>query len=220
MPRVLHTFHSTSELFDRYYREVDQRQIESFNRNLAGEFRERLEQLDWLLERIRQLELQGETILSRSQRISEAHLDRIEREGLDWEKEPMPPGAKLTAEEGRAWLDIEFEMKLLTESFYYIAGRARAIARHREEPLPGLRTFEAEGVRNVRNHLIEHPEGSPSRVFLLSWAWGGPQGPVIKAIRHVGQQDVFPDPGLYRNAAQFRDRLEALLRATLHTYGV
>jgi hypothetical protein len=99
------------------------------------------------------------------------------------------------------------ELKILTEGFYYCAARARAIARNSRAPLPGLGSFECTGVRDVRNKLLEHPEGSDSGVLVVSFGRGGTDGPVIKPLRQLSQVNVFPDAGLFRNAEQFRVNL-------------
>jgi len=80
--------------------------------------------------------------------------------------------------------------------------------------MPKLKTFEAAGVWNVRNHLIEHPEGRASRVLSRSFSFGGAHGPVVKAIRETAET-AHPDAGLYANAQEFADNLEATLASAL-----
>lgn len=104
------------------------------------------------------------------------------------------------------------EIRALTEAFYYFAARLRYILR--SEHLPGL-SIEAVGVRNVRNHLIEHSEKKPSRVTAQSFEYGGPKGPVIKGSRPAATPDVFPDAGLYLNAEELRVELERVLSAVV-----
>ena len=106
-------------------------------------------------------------------------------------------------------------MKLLAEAFYYFAGRVRTILRNTQAPLPGLACFECDGVRNTRNKLLEHAEGKDSQVSIQSFGWGGSRGPVIKALRYGGQENVFPDRGLYENAEEFRVNLERCIRAAI-----
>ena len=53
-----------------------------------------------------------------------------------------------------------FEMETLVEAFYYFAFRLRQVI----QQLPDLNNFECKGVRNVRNKLLEHPEGADSGV--------------------------------------------------------
>jgi hypothetical protein len=183
------------------------------------EFRERLQQLDWLFERVQEIQHRHDEAFENMKTIMNAHFERIKREGLSVEQVPIPEAAKASPERASEIKQEAFEMKMFAESFYYFAGRARALARSKEEPLPGLRSFEAEGVRNVRNHLIEHPEGASSRVFIASWGTGS-GGPVMKAARYEGQEDVFPDAGFFANAVEFRERLNALLVLQLRAYGL
>lgn len=95
--------------------------------------------------------------------------------------------------------EVAAELELQTECFYWITGRARSVIRL----MPGLEGFEAVGVRNVRNKLIEHPEKSDSGVTVASFGWCGPAGPVLKALRPDHQRDIFPDAGLFKNAEEF-----------------
>jgi hypothetical protein len=106
----------------------------------------------------------------------------------------------------------ETEIRVLNEAFYYCAGRARTVLR---DAFPGLGTFEVEGVRNVRNQLLEHPEGKNSTVIENGSSFGFDCGPVIKGVRRVDKVDVFPDKGLYINAQEFATNLEAKLKQLL-----
>ena len=105
-------------------------------------------------------------------------------------------------------------MELFTESFYFVAWRIYSIFKHkRTNTLPYLNTFEAKGVRDVRNKLIQHPEGG--QIFTQSFMCGGDEGPVLKNARPAGQQYKISDKGLWLNAKEFRDNLEKLLRKAL-----
>lgn len=212
-------FDEVITLYDEYYRLLDRQQEPAFIRDLASEVRERLQQMTWIVRRARELEAIADAAFARSKSAFVAHVERLKAEGLDYEKVPAPDEMKLTTADYRAHSDATFELKLLTESFYYVAGRARSLLRHKRTPVPGLESFECVGVRNVRNKLLEHPEGSDSQVFIQSWAWGNPRGPVLKAVRYGGQEEVFPDAGLYANAEQFRDNLASALRRTLAARG-
>lgn len=112
---------------------------------------------------------------------------------------------------------VYLELRTLTEAFYWVASRTRAVLR--SGALPGLESFECVGVRNVRNKLLEHPEGRDSKVFTASFAFGGVNGPHIKAARRVGQEEVFPDAGLYPNAQAFQEEFERLLRVCMEKPG-
>ena len=207
-------FDDTIDLFDRYYRAADQAQLAGFNRDLGCEVRERLEQLRWLEDEIRSLHRQAQAIFQRVADAMDAHAERLNREGLSHEEQPAPAEVKMTPEEIEQDRSVGLRLKLFTESFYYIAFRVQSILRHKEEPLPGLRSFKCPGVRDVRNHLLEHPDGRDSRVFLQSLSCGGPNGPALKTVRPRGQENVHRDAGLFPNAEEFRRNLERLLRAS------
>ena len=106
----------------------------------------------------------------------------------------------------------EIEIRVLTEAFYYCAGRARTVLR---DVYPGLGTFEAEGVRDVRNQLLEHPEGKNSTVIENGTSFGFDCGPVIKGVRRADKVHIFPDKGLYINAQEFAANLETKLKAVV-----
>lgn len=106
------------------------------------------------------------------------------------------------------------ELRLFTEAFYFFAGRLRELFGHKGNPFPGLRSFEAPGVRDVRNHLIQHPEGKHSQAFLWSLGYGGPGGPYIK-FGSPGPSRKFRVRGLYTNAEEFRKNLELALLAAV-----
>jgi hypothetical protein len=159
-------------------------------RELAVELSERLEQLSFILPRVRELE---------------SEIPALQHE---------PVAGELyveSADERRAHV----ELRVLTESFYYFAARVRSIARNTDHPLPGLGSFECRGVRDVRNQLLEHPEGGASGILMVSFGRGGSQGPVIKPLRPVGREHVFPDGGLFANASEFSNALNALLQKAL-----
>lgn len=206
-------FAGTLEAFDNYYRAADAGNLPGFNRDLGCEVRERLQQLDYIVEKVRVLEELERRTFSRHQQALKDHVANLKSKGIAFESVPAPADTKITSEEAQMAVRASFEMKLLTESFYYLAGRVRTIVRNPGKPLPGLDSFECEGVRNVRNKLLEHAEGSDSQVSIQSFGSGGPNGPVLKALRYAGQEQVFPDRGLYMNAEEFRENLEKALRA-------
>jgi hypothetical protein len=104
------------------------------------------------------------------------------------------------------------EIRVLNEAFYYCAGRARTVLR---DAFPGLGNFEADGVRDVRNQLLEHPEGKKSTVIENGSSFGFDCGPVIKGVRRVDKVHIFPDKGLYINAQEFATNLEVKLKQLL-----
>ena len=213
-------FESTVALFDDYYRHLDSKAVPGFNRDLGCEVRKRLQQLDYMVERVRELEKIAHQALKRSGDAGVAHYEGLKNRGIPYDSVPLPSNTKITKEEVDTHQKAEFEMELLTEAFYYFAGRVRVILRNKQAGLAGLTLFECDGVRNVRNKLLEHAEGKDSRVSIQSFGWGSAHGPVLKAARYGGEEHIFPDGGLYKNAEEFRINLEQLLRAKLYGPGV
>jgi hypothetical protein len=139
----------------------------------------------------------------------------LESEGLDWSSDKHPI-RQMTPAEGAQLQTATFEARVFTECFYYLAGRVRTILRLRTNPIPGLSSFEAMGVRNVRNGLLEHAgQGARNPITVPSFAFGGPNGPVVKAIRPAHQVGIADDIGLYANADEMRKALEFRLRREL-----
>jgi len=205
-------FTDTISLFDTYYVKLDKSQVPGFNKNLGREVRERFQQLSFLVNGVRtrqaeDLELNNRWLaLCRGRSIDFSTLDRTK----------LPPDLAEIAKIVERSEGLVFEMKLFTESFYYLAGRLRTLLRHKSRPLPGLETFECRGVRDVRNKLLEHAEGTDSQISIRSWGFSRESGPVLKAVRYDHQQHVFPDSGLFTNANEIKVNLDTLLRAQLN----
>ncbi len=191
-------------------------------KDLATEFSERLRQLDYVIGRVRTLEPIALGPFFNYRRRLFAHAEGLKRRAQSVDSEPMPrelwPSDLSHLGLGRADFDAaskaQFDLKLLTESFYYLAGRIRTITKAKKH-LPGLSAFEGQGVRDVRNKLLEHVEGPDSQVWVQSFSMGGEGGPVLKASRPTHLRDVFPDRGLYVNAREFAEELEQVLQARL-----
>jgi hypothetical protein len=98
---------------------------------------------------------------------------------------------------------LRFGMRLGAEAFYYFAFRIRKILRNAEFPFPGFAKFEASGVRDVRNHLIEHPEGGASRVMNQTWSWTPETGIALKTGRQEWEPKSFIDKGFRANVVEF-----------------
>lgn len=114
-----------------------------------------------------------------------------------------------------AWQSVTAdELRVLLEAYYYSAHRIRDIVRDNRDDLPGLSSFEATGVRNVRNHLIEHPT-KRSGILVFSFKCGGAVGPQLKPLRWSLDGEGTHDEGLHKNTAEFLSSLAAVLSRAL-----
>jgi len=164
----------------------------SFNAGLVGEAGARLEQLDIVLTKI---------------------------QVLDQERVRYVTRENTAPTDGKFLRSNACEVRMFAEAFYYFAGRLRSILKHKDKSCPFLSSFECPGVRDVRNLLIEHPEGQNSRAFTWSWTVGGPNGPVLKVHREADEQLAPGDRGLNVNAQELCDNLDAKLEDALHRLG-
>ncbi len=208
-------FNGTIELLDCYYKKHSALGTENFSPDLGTEIRERLEQMSHIVSKVKSLENIATESHRRFDASMKAHLENLKQRGVSFEDDPHVSFEPMTNEEMQRERQALFEMTLLTEAFYYFAGRVRTILKNTKFPMPGLTKFECVGVRDTRNKLLEHAEGNDSQVFTRSFGCGGVQGPVIKAIRLSTQTDIFPDAGLYVNAEEFRVNLERLLQKAI-----
>jgi diadenosine tetraphosphatase ApaH/serine/threonine PP2A family protein phosphatase len=197
-------FKSVIKKFDEYLNKMEAENPVGFNSDLWTEANKRLEQLQWLYNHIFRKH-------SRLMDLNWRENRRIERLRKDLQLTSGSITLQRSAE-SRKIDRLMFEIEMFTESFYYLAARMRTLLGH--GPLPGLRSFECEGARNVRNKLLEHPERE-SQVFSQSFRVGGEEGPTLKTNRAPGQETVFPDAGLWTNAAEIKNNLEKLLDRVL-----
>ena len=159
----------------------------------GGEAQHRLHQLDWLCQRIGKLEARGVELIH----------DITSEEG---------PSAGYVKDnpallESRA---NSFEMETMVEAFYYFAFRLRQVIRQ----LPDLSNFECEGVRNVWNKLLEHPEGRDSGVIHGAFGYGDTEtGPVLKMLRFPLKNTLWQDAGLWINAKELAQNLTEKINA-------
>jgi hypothetical protein len=179
-------FDNSPRLFEEYCRYQRERADLEFNENRAEEVGKRLVQLNRLLGTIAALD-------SESRQLN-AHITQYARH----EEGPEPTPAMF-----HRMSEIGFDIEMLAEAFYYLAFRLRDVVKL----LPGLKKYEAIGVRDVRNHLIAHPKVAVSNSF----AHGSSNGPVLKAIRSDEHKGMPVDRGLYVNAVEMRDELERRL---------
>lgn len=197
-------FDSTLVLFDKYFEKMVLLNTPGLNADLAQETRKRIEQLNFLHLMINE----------KQHRYFDLHWRLIGDGSL--EEKIKKAGGSITvvgSEEMKEMKDLMFEIELYTESFYYLAGRMYTILK--KGFLPGLKSFECIGARDVRNKLLEHADGKQSQVYIQSFGLGGDQGPTLKIERPTGQSHIFPDAGLYANAEEIRANLERLLNLAI-----
>jgi hypothetical protein len=99
---------------------------------------------------------------------------------------------------------IKLELGLQAEAFYYLAHRAAKCIQY----AAGSKKFSPTGVRDVRNHLIEHP-----RALHWDFQYHKPEGVVMKPFREAtdARLAVLKDAGLFLNAEEFARDLIAFL---------
>lgn len=108
-------------------------------------------------------------------------------------------------------IKIDAELFILTEWFYYTAWRLREIAHPKTCGLPGLCGFEAVGVREVRNHILQHPENYDLNRQVQSTAVDDTAGPMLGVAYWTPPAKPFRDRGLYNNALEFATNLKKKL---------
>ena len=203
-----HFFRSTDELLEEYEQALkeamgnpDPPPRAGRESDLRNEFRRRLRELSAMYGRVHDL---NDFLLTKSHRpVADFRLER-------WRgREPtsMFPALPLIS-----------ELILFVDCFYFVAWRALEIVTSTPPVFPWLPGIKAVGIRDVRNHLIQHPSKQGSRIFAQSWEFGDPEaGPRVKPFRPGGRPNRFPDRGMFRNAAEFRDGLDrAVVAATQH----
>ena len=196
----------TIALFERYLVLARQKRPTEIHSMLGIEAFERLEQMQFLLTRVTAIQRH---VLGGSPLSLSVFLLPIER----------PAASANSADTGIAIREAFFHVRLYTESFYYLAFRFRQILTTRNQPpgnypLPLLHAFEAVGIRDVRNHLLEHPEGRTSQRFSQDHSLGGTNGPQLKLDSTTS---AHTDSGLFANAAEFKQRLHAALTQAIAT---
>ncbi|MGI8648414.1 MAG: hypothetical protein DLM55_12245 [Acidimicrobiales bacterium] len=121
-----------------------------------------------------------------------------------------------------AWESIN----LFTESFYFVAWRLREVLNIKDDGnrfrLPGLGKIKAEGIRDIRNQLLQHPEKDYKnsdkcrRRFTQGLAVTD-YGPVLRttetAIKFATGETIptgssVDKEGLYVTSEKFRDELQ------------
>ena len=200
-------FENPRRLFDRYYCMHALADTSGFDDYLAQEARVRLCQTHELYQRVLALEKQ---LLETDLKATPAPTDPTAVTIILHDVARPPCHSPNDALRPFTHAD---EVRIFLEGFYYNASRVRDLFR-KSQGLPGLKGFEAAGVRDVRNHLVEHPTKKMG-VKIMAIALGGPVGPQLKPFRRSGDPAGTFDAGLRVNAKEFCAALETTLTAAL-----
>lgn len=177
--------------------------------HLIQEVRARLRQLEWLYSRLLQIEASIDESARSSLPDGGASTARIKHVFTE---------ASARTSDSAVQASLPFqpsdELRLLLEAFYYSAHRVRDILRDHSDDLPGLSRFDAKGIRDVRNHLVEHP-GRAKGVLVPSAACGGPVGPQLRLLRWSLDSPGTHDKGLPVNTHEFLSALHRVLQSAL-----
>jgi len=182
----------------RYFEEVVRLEPATTEHELWVEAGERLAQIDFLYQRV--VELQDE-----SHAVSNQLLALVNKNG----------GEYTDAEDRFTSMLKEgtFQIRLYAEAFYYFAARFITILKR----YPAFKSLEVPGIRNVRNHLIEHSDKPASGITQQNWSHGSGVGPMFKTSRRKDQKPIPMDQGLFANATELRERIERKLKPILES---
>lgn len=200
------SFGEVRELLEHYYCVRLSTGMSRLAEHLLQEVRGRLRQMQWAHQRMLQIEAQ----------IDAASISKLPKGEAPAQMrlylftDAVRPACD-TLIHARSTEQPQDELRCLLESYYYSAHRIRVILQDNRDDLPGVNGFEAVGVRNVRNHLVEHPTGQ-SGVVVSSIKCGGPVGPQLKPIRWSLDEPGTADAGLHSNTTEFLDNLDRTLR--------
>jgi hypothetical protein len=110
------------------------------------------------------------------------------------------------------------ETLLFTETFYHFAWRLMVVLNSSKFSFEGFSKLKprAEGIRYVRNLLIQHPEKHETKILRPSFTMAAMTGPVLKPVR-LGPDtvDAIYDRGLFANAQALHDEILQILRTKL-----
>ncbi len=196
--RPLTFFASLRPQLDRYFEEIAKLEPGTTEHELSVEAGERLAQIDFLHQRV--VELQTE-----SQKVSDQLFAVINEHGGQYtdSEDRFKPVLK----------EATFQIRLYAESFYYFAARFVAILKR----YPAFKSLDVPGIRNVRNHLIEHSDKPSSGITQQNWSHGSGIGPMFKTSRRKGQKSIPQDKGLFVNATELRQKVEQKLKPILES---
>ena len=172
------------------------------DQELASEVILRLRQLHWLYQRIQDLERQ---LLAEYER-SHGPIGPNHNIVLVYFNRGLPAEASVA-------FGPQEQVRLLGESFYQTAHRILVVLDQCQDMLPGLRSIDADGIRRVRNNLIEHANkkgGHHSYTFSVSNA----AGLRLRTASRPADPEAYLDQGIHINAREFVSQLEAALLST------
>ena len=197
--------------------------------HLSGEVQQRLEQLDLVLTHLNRalkvVEIDPEQARQHAAWMAEAVplLKSGDMTEEEYEEHVAGSGQRSKAEQ-QEYVHAWSEIRLFTEMFYLVAWRLREILHAPpERAFPGRGRLDAKRAREVRNLLIEHPEGGKPTPNFSQTLIVTDDGPALKtsefrvsgATGRVTATESSLDRGLFVNAEEFRIELENLLTAAL-----
>jgi hypothetical protein len=112
--------------------------------------------------------------------------------------------------------DLMYDLLTYAECVYYFSFTITKIF----DDIPGLKKFCPTGIRNVRNHLIEHPKEKYTSRFEISIG----NGTILRTEKYVYSEELkthtyektLIDEGLENNIRQFKNELENILTLRLN----
>jgi hypothetical protein len=165
----------------------------------------RLRQLSWLYGEIKRLEALYCTEYHRAKGDPKPDTNYVTFFISSDIPETMPPE-----------FSVEDQLRLLVESFYYIAHRLVTVLDQCQASLPDLKPVSAEAIRRVRNNLIEHANKQGGR-FAYSFSISNAAGVRLRSAAPAGSADTFLDEGIHRNANDLAGELNTMLREAVAT---
>jgi len=195
-------FDSTVALFEVYRKKMKSESCPSYNNTLALEVRKRLKQLSFLSDKVRDYE----------QKFNSSSIADVL--GVNVEELPSRSGSiqLLKSDAFDSYRSGWFELEFYVESFYYIADRIRKVLNHKtKNTFPGLKNFRADGVRDVRNKVLAHPEDF-GQISVPSIDRGRAEEPRLRTAKSVPDMSSIVDCGFWINAKEFKNNLEKLLK--------
>jgi hypothetical protein len=202
---------SSRLLLEQYYCALRAKRVSRRAEHILHEVRGRLRALQWLHDRLLRLDHELENAARKELPPNKPNPNRMIVVFTDAHRPDC--GQYTHAHVAPGQFD---ELRTLLEAFYYSANRIVDVLNDGRADLPGMPKFVAAGVRDVRNHLIEHPNRK-SGVLVFSVRAGGPVGPQLKPLRWSLDPPGTEDRGFHANFAEFSDALKRALERALAT---